>query len=268
LPPGFAGVVLAFVFLLLLLIPPAILLAIPVRYTATANTGNGGDSSALVKVNYLYWLFRAVYVYENGESKLTKRALWFEPKKREEKKEKKKNESKKNANEMKEKAPAPSDPAPASVPLPEPAAPQEEKSTGKLQSVKEKFIKIKRSVNTALTYPNRKIIVKLVFNAIIKTVKTLKPKHFHISGTIGFDDPSKTGIIIGLYQAAAEMFDIRRYVNLGGNFNTEKTDIALKIDAMGSVNILRTALPILGLLTKRPIIKLIKDLLRKEGRNE
>jgi len=260
-----------------------ILVSVPIRYNVKAKTDAGGGHAAFVKVSYLFKLVRGRYIYENGEGKLETYIAWFDLGKRLNATKAESHEDdpghqepytaeKSNFLAMLEKYVEPDsvakpDECEASSPVTPGSKP---KFFDKIKSVKEKYAKIKSNVKTVLTYPNRKIIMKLTWRAVKKMFKVLKPKHFDISGTIGFEDPSKTGLFIGLYEALAEPLRIRKNVRLGGNFDTPATAIDLQISVKGSLSIARMTLPIIGLIIKKPIRTLIKDLLslREEDSNE
>jgi len=250
------GITTFIVFIFLLL---TVLLAMPIKYNVTGNTVAGREQTALVKVSYLYRLLRAVYVYENGEGQLKYYLAWYELKKR-----KKKNRTTpvpepnievNKQDSVNTKAQLKPDMAESAPPQPSLDSP------GKSESIKNKYTKIKGSLNAFLTYPNRKIIMELVWRTTKKIAKILKPKHFDISGTIGFEDPAKTGLFIGMYEAVAELLKIRQNLRLDGNFDVPCTTIDLQVSVKGKIRIIRMTLPIIGLLIKKPIRTLIKDLL-------
>jgi len=258
---------------------------IPVRYRVKANTGVGTEQAAFAKVNYLFGLIRGTYVYENGESKLKYYIAWFDLSKRRKasKAENFKEDSECQAPYSPEKSnflkifekyvePEHDDSGKRDeVKHPPPAAPKSKsKFSDKINNIKAKYAETKSKIDAVLTYPNRKIIMRLVFGTIKKFFKTLKPKHLDISGRIGFEDPSKTGLFMGLYEALADVLKIRNNVRLVSDFDTPTTVIDLKINAKGSISVARMTRPFIGLLIKKPIRTLIKDLLnfREEDSNE
>jgi len=260
-----------------------ILISVPIRYNVKAKTGVGGEHTAFVKVSYLFKLVRGRYVYENGEGKLETYIAWFDLGKRLNAPKTENHEDAPPHQEphtpenskilaMLEKYVEPNGPAkPGECEETSPATPSpKQKFSDKLKSIKENYAKFKSKKDAVLTYPNRKIIMELTWRTVKKIIKTLKPKHFDISGTVGFADPSQTGLFIGMYEALAEPLKIRKNVRLSGNFDTPATVIDLQIYVKGSINIARMTLPIIGLIIKKPIRTLIKDLLklRKEDSNE
>ena len=254
--------VVLFIILLPLIILVIILLAIPIRYSVSATTGEEDGTRALVKVSYLLRLFRMVYVYENGESKSTMRIAWFTlGKKKPKKKQKDKREEKEEVDKP-EKPPA----------LLKPSKKKDPKEQEKIEQQKKTgiFKTIKDNINMVLTYPNRKIIMNLVLGTLKKIAKILLPKKFNVSGIVGFEDPSKTGIFIGLYESVVSLLKIKRHIQISGIFDTPNTVIKLQVNAKGRVSIARMILPILGLVIKKPIRTLISDLLniRKEDSDE
>ena len=268
----FSAPLLLVVFIIVLTL---ILISIPVRYNVKANTGAGREHTAFVKASYLFRLVRGRYIYENGEGKLEAYIAWFDLGKRLNAPKVEKPEEDPGHQEaytpenskilaMIEKYVEPDSSAkPDEAEEAPPVTPgSKPKFSDKIKSIKEKYAELKRKKDAVLTYPNRKIIMELTWRMVKKIFKVLKPKHFNIYGTVGFEDPSKTGMFIGLYEVFAELLKIRKNVRIGGNFDTPTTAIALYIDVKGSINIARMTLPIIGLLIKKPIRTLIKDLLK------
>jgi len=245
------GILALFISVLLLII---VLLAIPVRYNVNVENG----TNANVKVSYLFKLIRAYYDYKDGDGKLKIRVLWFSVG---EKKKKTKGHVEKETSveiESVENEAIKTD----SIKSESDKAAETSKPKHFFKSVKGKFERIKHNANTVLTYPNRKTIMDLSIKALRKIFKILKPKYFDISGTVGFADPSRTGLFIGFYEAIAQILNIRKNVRLAGNFDTPHTTAELRVIVRGSINIARLLLPVIGLLLKKPVRILIRDLLK------
>jgi len=113
-----------------------------------------------------------------------------------------------------------------------------------------------------LTYPHRKTIINLGVSALKKLLKVAKPKKFEISGVVGFDDPSHTGLFIGAYEAIAGALMVRQNVRLAGDFSAE--GIVFKIDAFakGRANMARLAWPVLWFALQKPVRGLIWGMLK------
>ncbi|MCL2286618.1 MAG: hypothetical protein FWC32_09700 [Firmicutes bacterium] len=240
-----------------------ILLAIPMRYNVRASTVSGGEKTALAKMNYFFWLVRAVYVYEEGDSQFKAYIGWYQLGSRKKKVKKAENAVLESVAPSAEQSDE-KEPESKAEKMPEP----DRKPAGRFKSIKDTYAKIKANINVVLTYPNRKIITELIFGTTKKLFKIVKPKHFDIYGTVGFADPAKTGMFIGLYEAITELFGIRQNVRLHGNFDTPSMAADLQVTAKGSISIARMAFPIIMLIIKKPIRTLIKDLLREEDSNE
>ena len=232
-----------------------VLLAIPVRYKVDAVTGVGGDGQhkAVVGVSYLFGLVRLAYNYLDGEGKVTPRLFGIPLKSR----------TAHSTHDIK-KAPKKDKP---------PKAASKEKKPSKKKpkpSLKQKYVKLKSNTNMVLTYPNRKAIIGHFLSMLKKQWKILKPKRINISGIVGFTDPSHTGFFFAAYGVVAEFLDIRRYIQLSGNFDTPHTVVQLQIHAKGSIRLGRMIIPIIGLLLKKEIRKLIKDIINlgEEDSNE
>ena len=233
--------ILALVVAIMLLI--IILLAIPIRYDVRATTGEDAGNTAFVKVSYLLRLVRMVYEYRDGVGKFKVKVLFFTLGKK-----RKKGGTVGVVSVRPNISPRSGD----------------SKTSGLLRFARNDELPPKKdffkTINTVLTYPNRKIIIDLMLQTAKKMLKILKPKRFLVTGTVGFSDPSTTGLFVGACEAAVEYFDIRKNVQLGGNFDTSKTEARLKINVKGSVSIARMALPIIRLWLKKPIRTLIRDM--------
>ena len=261
----FASPLLLVLFIILLTF---VLICIPIGYRVTAKTG-AGEYAAQAKFSYLLGLVRGGYAYQKGGGKLDIYIAWFNlTKKREPKAEHKPGHGEEGSQTVAkllsilEKVNEPEEPAPKEKS--KLASKQEQKQTAKEgTSFKEKYRDFKTMKDKVLNYPNRKVITALVLGAVKKIIKTLKPKKIDISGIIGFADPSKTGMFIGIYESIVGMLKIRKHVRLGGNFDTEATVIDLNAYIKGRISIIRMILPIFGLWLKKPIRVLIKDLRRK-----
>ena len=248
------GLIALVVFVVLLII---ILLAIPIRYEVRATTGEDNGNVVFVRISYLLRLVRMVYEYQDGAGQRKVKILWFTlGKKKADLKPRKDKPDSNDKHETKTRIPfLHTNKTTKSV------EPEEETPPVKWhQSLKNKYINIKNSINDVLTYPNRKIIIDLALSATKKLFKILRPKRFRVTGTVGFADPSTTGIFVGVCEMVVMHFDIGKYVRLGGDFDSSKTEAHLKINAKGSISLGRIVLLSIGLLLKKPVRTLIKDL--------
>jgi len=238
-----------------------LLLALPIRYTISANVGGSEGTSAKAKVRYLFGLIRGNYVYDKSEGELQAYIAWFKlNKKRDDIQEKTEHFEKvmpqtpvelvKDIEALKDIDDAP--------PL---KTFNKEDKPSFFSSLKAKIIKIKEKINAVLEFPNKRLIASLVMGTLKKMAKLLKPKHINISGTIGFTDPATTGMFFAAYESVAHLLDIRQNVKLDGNFDTEKTTVALDVYVKGSISVGRMILPLIGLALKKPIRELIIDLI-------
>jgi len=246
------GVLALFVSVLLLVL---VLLAIPIRYTVNIENGEAREdgTNASVRVSYLFKLIRAYYDYKNGDGQLKIRVLWFAVGEKKKKIKAHVETDMPAENESTESGPIEDKPDETARPS---------KFQRFFKSAKDKIERINHNANTVLTYPNLKTIISLSVNALRKIFKILKPKYFDISGTVGFADPSRTGLFIGFYEAITQTLKIRKNVRLAGNFDTPHTTAELRVVVRGSINIARLLLPVIGLLLKKPIHILISDMLK------
>jgi len=223
----------------------AIFMAIPVRYKVDASTGRDGQNIAHIRATYLFGLVRITYEYLNGEGATKIRIFGIPFRKKKQKSVDSKIEStdqRKLAKEVKK-------------------AKKTKKAAKPDKPIIKRLKGIKDNITVILTYPNRKTIISLIKKMLKKQWKVLKPKKLNISGEVGFADPSKTGFLFAAYGVVAEFLNIRKHIQLSGNFDTPNTVVMLDIYVKGSINTLRIALPILNLILKKPIRKLIKDII-------
>jgi hypothetical protein len=239
--------VIIFGIILFFLLSIFVVSVIPVKYTGKINTN--GKINFYFEAKYFFRFLRFVYVYKEGAG----RAAFFVAgirtgaKKQVSKQKvaktiaKKTVQIKKTATETKAKS------------AKKQACRPEEKPTSYL-----------KNLYAVLTDSQGKTIIKLVLVTIKKILLVLRPKYFDISGVVGFSDPSQTGMFFGAYEAVAGIFRIRDNVRLWGDFNTETTVIKTRGEVRGSVSIFRLMLPVASLVLKKPVRKLIKDVLRKD----
>ena len=74
-----------------------------------------------------------------------------------------------------------------------------------------------------------KSMISLSIEFMKKLWRKVRPKHFRIKGAVGLNDPCATGQLIGIYEAAAGALDIRKDVDLQGDFSQRKLEMELKL---------------------------------------
>ena len=222
-----------------------IFLAIPVRYKVDATTGRGDENTAFVRVTYLFGLVRATYEYLNSNGTLKIRIFGIPVRRK-----------KRQLPDAEKKTPD----TPETVKAQKTEKARADKPK---RPIKERFANIKDNVTKVWTYPNRKKIVTLTLKMLKRLWKIIKPKKLNIFGEVGFADPSQTGFLFAAYGVAQGFLNIRKYVQLSGNFDTPHTVVQLDIYAKGSISVARMILPILNWVRKKPIRKLIKDAIKK-----
>ena len=220
-----------------------IFLAIPVRYKVDANTGVGGQSTAYVRITYLFGLVRMTYKYINNDG-LVKIRIFGIPVGRK-KKQLPEAERKSFFNKIAEEN-----------------KPDKTKKPDKSKTpIKKRLTGIKDNISAVLTYPNRKAVIDLFKKMLKRQWKIIKPKKLNISGQVGFADPAQTGFLFAAYGVVAEFLNIRKYIQLSGNFDTPHTVVLLDIYVKGSINAARMMFAVLNFIRKKPIRKLIKDII-------
>ena len=237
--------ILALVALPLVLLA-IIFMAIPVRYKVDASTGRGDQNTVHVRATYLFGLARITHEYLNGEGATKVRIFGIPLRKKKQQQANSETPNKRKLAKESKKAKKAA----------KPKTPDKPKRT-----IIERLKGIKDNVSMVLTYPNRKTIIDLVKKMLKKQWKVLKPKKFNISGEVGFTDPSQTGFLFAAYGVVAEFLNIRKHIQLIGNFDTPNTVVMLDIYVRGSVSAIRVVLPILNLVRKKPMRKLIKDII-------
>jgi len=225
------GGLLALVLAIMLLM--VILAIAPIRYNVKISTMQ--PTTALVKVSYFFRLIYFVYEYNENKSNTTLRILGFRKKLdfdnliTEKKTREKKTLEKKN-NEKKVK-------------------PKEKKSS--------KDRGIIETIQSVLTYPQRKTIMDMCMRTMKKYMRIIKPKKFNISGVIGLADPASTGFFLGMYEAVAGVLGIRRSIRLSGDFESESVTARLNIIIEGRVSFARLSIPFVWLALQKPVRRLI-----------
>ena len=124
-------------------------------------------------------------------------------------------------------------------------------------TLKEKFTKMRNRIKEVLTYPHLKFIIGETIDTLKDLWHIIRPKKLKISGTIGFDDPSKTGMFFAAYGVAADIFKLGSHVKLMCAFDTQKTILELNAHASSRSSIARIIPSLIRLLVQRPIINLI-----------
>ena len=242
-----------------------ILLHMPLRYRVQAHISKNPDIK--VSASFFLRLIRVVFEHRDGQTTFQCRIAWKligQPKK----------STKKSPTPTPTPTPPPSPPPPKEYKEPSPASSKKAKAEKKQQkkaitlppeSSKEKKSspKILDQINAVLTYPDRKIIMRLAMRFVKKIFRALRPKHFSLKGVLGFNDPATTGIIMGLYAALKSALKWGNTAQLFGDFSINNPQTSVDIAMRGSVSAARLLRPVIWLLLKKPIRKLIKAIRAK-----
>lgn len=130
---------------------------------------------------------------------------------------------------------------------------KKEKKEFALYSLWKKFNEIKEKYDIPA-------IIKLTLKLIKDLLKAVGVKKCSINGVLGFDDPSNTGIALGVIGVLSIYLPGEIYFK--GNF--EKSDFKCNGVIEGRTNIFKFLLPVLKYIFKKPIWQIIKELLRKD----
>lgn len=260
------GMILLWIFLLLLLIL-AIALFVSFRYNVKVDK----DSELLVdvKVSWLFKIIRAHITIIDGEQKISLKALWFDLPGKNKRRERRPRRSAKIVSEHKTTE--------EEEKKPEPGVFEEEKAHKKIKEPKtkekkpslwERIHSIKDKINYVLNYPDRKKIQEYTLKLLGDELKALRPKYFELSGTIGFDDPSVTGKVIGLVSIGQGLCTCRpkwARIIIRGNF--EKSILEARMRMKGKISLWIIIFPLIKYIFKKPIWKIVKKIIWKGEKN-
>ena len=222
-----------------------IFMTIPVRYKVEAATGRADGNRVFVRITYLFGLIRATYRDDTVKFRIFGIPIGRKKTQQPDAEEK---AGKKPSGLLKF--------ASKKTPKKEPAKPDKPKIP-----LKKRLSGIMDNIAAVWNYPNKKDIASAVKKMCIKQWGILRPKKLNISGEVGFADPSRTGFFFAGYGVVTEFLNIRKHVQLHGNFDTDRTVVALDVFAKGSINAARMMFVLLGFACKKPIRKLIKDII-------
>lgn len=135
------------------------------------------------------------------------------------------------------------------------------------KKIKNKKVKLKKSkfkktksdnglfdiINKIKTYPDKDKIINYTLKLLKRLKTAIKFKAAEIYGTIGFDDPSQTGLFLGGVSIISAFLPIN--FNIKGNF--EKGDFNAGIYLKGRFSLWSLGFPILVYILKKPIRKIL-----------
>lgn len=105
-------------------------------------------------------------------------------------------------------------------------------------------------------YPKRNEIQKLTIDLVLEIINKIKPKYFKLDAEVGFESPDTTGYLMAV--SSVIIFN-GIDMNLKGNF--EKKIFIFNIMSNGKFNLWSILWPMGKYIIKRPIRKLIKELI-------
>jgi hypothetical protein len=235
-------ILLAIVLFFLLFI--FVLTLIPIKYSAKVNKNE--KMNFCFQIKYFFRLIRFVYAFKDGESKSALYIFGIRIRTKD-------------------------------APKPQKVAKTAKAAAAKTVEIKKTVVKAKakkvkkektsyiRNFFAVLTDSQGKTIIKLVLATIRKILRMFKPKYLDVSGVVGFSDPCNTGLFVGAYEALAAGCGFRDKVRLEGKFDTDETFIQIKGEVRGSVSIFRLVLPVIGLILKKPVRELLRDIRTKNA---
>jgi len=120
-----------------------------------------------------------------------------------------------------------------------------------------------------LTSEPGKTIIRRVLKTVKKLLRRLKPKHVELEARIGFDDPSKTGMMLGLFEMVSAIWNKEKYFRLYGEFNIDETLFEMDAKVRGSIYVLGLLFPVVILALKKPIRPIVfKAIFERKKTNE
>jgi len=128
---------------------------------------------------------------------------------------------------------------------------------------RKKIENIKSTINTVMTYPNRKIVTRLTVDLLKRQLQLLKPKKIIVHGTVGFADPAQTATIMGVYAVAAEVLNLRQNINIAADLHAANFAADLNFQIKGRVSMLLHIASIIRFALRKPIRQLIFDVIQK-----
>jgi hypothetical protein len=249
---------------------PLILIFTPVRYRVNAAVGD--NNTFRLSVSYLLHFIHITINYSDKHLDSTIRIAGFKMKPRPEKEVKPKPATAKRVKREKPKAAKPDTDKP-SADTPDTAKTEQDsvKTESDTAKTKPDSVKLKPekkslrermdSLRTLLTRIDLKIIIDILIRYIKKTIKYLLPKRFTVKGVVGFNDPYHTGLLIGGIYAAAGALSKRQCLLIAGDF--DKRALRLTVEAAGRVSLAGMLSPLIWLVSRKPVFKLLVEYLRQ-----
>lgn len=111
---------------------------------------------------------------------------------------------------------------------------------------KKKEFKSKRNIG-------RNLLVEF-FNYFKDIINIVKPKHFRISGAYGFEDPSLTGILLGIISAIKGVVP-KAKIDVGPDF--EEETINIQVEIYGDIKVYEICYRTIKLIIKKEVRKIL-----------
>jgi len=238
----------------LILLALCLLLFVPVRYKAKANT-QGANIDVEADGSWLLKFVRLRYIRKAGEDDLRVYIFWFYRMRNddEEKIETPTIHGKKKAeNLITDKLetefiehPSTRDKEPT---VPEKNAepkPKQDKGIGRIKE-------IANQIRYYLNYPNRDIIISATWDLVKRLFKKLRPKKLRLTGEVGFESPHLTGYLFAVLGALCLPIS-------GLKPNFDERILSLNLCARGRLSLWSIVWQLIRYVIKRPIWSLVMD---------
>lgn len=128
------------------------------------------------------------------------------------------------------------------------------------ESFKDKSNRIIEKISYFYNYEDKEAIIEATKKLLIRSMKALKPTKFSLTGEFGMDDPSRTGIIIGILSAISNFY--RMNISIKGNY--QKKIIALKLNVSGQITLGKFMWYMILFVFTKSIFKIIKKFIFKK----
>jgi len=137
-----------------------------------------------------------------------------------------------------------------------------EKNPEKKSKEKKKGPGVFAKIKQAVTYPDKKLLLRQAVLLLKRLFRPIKKQNFSAEAVLGFDDPSKTGYVVGMIYAACGLFGLCGIINLSGDF--ERRIFLYKIDASGRLYLISFVWPIVACVFSKPVWKIVKPMIFKD----
>ena len=156
-----------------------------------------------------------------------------------------------------------------STPAPEKSRPKLKKPKSKpkkaniFTTISKTSSKASEYFQTFNDYPNKSKIMSEAIRLTKKVTRAIRPSTLELNASYGTKDPSTTGIVSAAIFALSPLLEDTANLNISLSPNFTQEVLEGNIRAKGSIQVFSLFLPFVRFLTKKEVIKLIRDILRR-----